>query len=203
MDEILLVGAGGHARACVDVIELSGKFKVSGLVEKDKTGNRENLGHKVIGTDNDLSSLRQKYNNALIAVGQINSPAIRIKLFEILKKLDYSLPIIISPRSYVSKYARISEGTIIMHDVLVNANAKIGINCIINNKTLIEHDTIIGDHCHIATGVILNGDVKVGDESFIGSGVVTKQYISIGNNCVIGAGVTLKTDVESNRVIKN
>ena len=39
MDEIILVGSGGHARACIDVIELSGKFKVTGLVEKDEISN--------------------------------------------------------------------------------------------------------------------------------------------------------------------
>jgi hypothetical protein len=31
-DPILLVGAGGHARACLDVIEQEGRFVVKGLV---------------------------------------------------------------------------------------------------------------------------------------------------------------------------
>ena len=203
MDEIILVGAGGHARACIDVIELFGQFKIAGLIEKDETYAHENLGYPVIGTDNDLQIIRQKYRNVLITVGQIKSPETRIKLFQLLQKMDYTFPVIVSPRAYISKYAQIDYGTIVMHGAIVNANARIGKNCIINNKTLIEHDAVIGDYCHIATGVIVNGEVTVGSESFIGSGVVTKQCISIGNNCVIGAGVTLKTDVESNRVIKN
>ena len=37
MDEIILIGAGGHARACIDVIELSRQFKVAGLIAKEKT----------------------------------------------------------------------------------------------------------------------------------------------------------------------
>ena len=36
MDEIFLVGSGGHARACIDIIEMSGQFNVIGLVEKNK-----------------------------------------------------------------------------------------------------------------------------------------------------------------------
>ena len=203
MDKILLIGAGGHARSCIDIIETVGQFKIAGVVEKDENMTNANLGYPIIGTDNDLDNLRKKYDYALITVGQIKSPAIRIKLFQLLKELDFTLPAIISPHAYVSKHAQIGEGSIIMHGAIVNANAKIGINCIINNKSLIEHDAVIGDHCHIATGAIINGEVSVGNETFIGSGAVTKQCISIGNNCIVGAGVTLKSNVNSKQVIKN
>ena len=202
MDEIILIGAGGHARACIDVIELAGQYKIAGLVEKDESNCEENLEYPIIGTDEDLRSLRKNYQYALITVGQIKSAAIRVQLFNILKDLAYKLPSIISPRSHVSLHSKIGAGTIIMHDVIVNANAEIGQNCIINNKVLIEHDAAVGDHCHIATGAIVNGEVTVGSESFIGSGAVTKQSIIIGRNCIIGAGAVIKTDVESNQVIK-
>jgi sugar O-acyltransferase (sialic acid O-acetyltransferase NeuD family) len=203
MDEIILVGAGGHARACIEVIELFGHYKIAGLVEKDEENSQGNLGYAVIGTDDDLKNLQQKYSNALVTVGQIKSPATRIKLFDLLNQLNYSLPFIISPNAYVSKHAQIGDGTIVMHNAIVNANARIGKNCIINNKALIEHDAVIGDHCHISTGAIVNGEVVVGNESFIGSGVVTKQCISIGNNSVIGAGVVVKRNIEPNQIIQN
>jgi|TARA_Y100000034_G_scaffold13762_1_gene14351 sugar O-acyltransferase (sialic acid O-acetyltransferase NeuD family) len=203
MDEIILVGAGGHARSCIDVIELSGQYKIAGLVEKDNKDGQENLGYPILGSDDDLRVLRQKYSHAFVTVGQIKSPETRIILFQRLQELDYQFPVIVSPRAYVSKNAQISKGTIVLHDAMVNANAKVGKNCIINNKALIEHDALIGDHCHIATGAIVNGKVAVGNESFIGSGAVTKQSISIGNNCVIGAGVVVKIDLEPDQVIKN
>ena len=203
MNEIILIGTGGHARSCVDVIELSGQFKIVGLVEKDESNSKENLAYPIIGTDNDLPDLRKKYEYALITVGQIKSTATRVRLFKILKDLEYKLPVIVSPRSHISQYSKIDVGTIVMHDVIVNAKAEIGQNCIINNKALIEHDATVGDHCHIATGAIVNGEVTIGSESFIGSGVVTKQSVSIGNSCVIGAGSVIKKDIESNQVIKN
>ena len=203
MDKILLIGAGGHARSCIDVLEEENQFKIAGLIEKGKSISNESLGYPVIGTDDNLKVLRQQYKNALITVGQIKSPKIRIKLYQLLKELDFTLPVIVSSQAYVSKHAQIGEGSIIMHGVIINANAKIGNNCIINNRALIEHDAVIGDHCHIATGAIINGEVSVENETFIGSGAVTKQAISIGKNCVIGAGVVLKNDIESNKVDKN
>ena len=203
MDKILLIGAGGHARSCIDVLEEGNQFEIAGLIEKSESISNESLGYLVIGTDDDLKVLRQQYKNALITVGQIKSPKIRIKLYQLLKELDFTLPVIVSSQAYVSKHSQIGEGSIIMHGVIINANAKIGNNCIINNRALIEHDAVIGDHCHIATGAIINGEVSVGDETFIGSGAITKQAISIGKNCVIGAGVVLKNDIESNKVVKN
>jgi sugar O-acyltransferase (sialic acid O-acetyltransferase NeuD family) len=203
MDEILLIGAGGHARACIDVIEQQDKFKIVGLIEKEKTEMENCLGYPIVGIDSDLVKLRKNYEYALITIGQINSPEPRKKLYRLLKKLDFKLPVIKSPLSYVSKHANVIEGTIIMHGSVVNANAKIGRNCIINNQSLIEHDAVIDDNCHIATGAIINGEVEVGEGTFIGSGVVTKQCISIGNNCVIGAGIVVKRNIKPDQVIKN
>jgi len=203
VDEIILIGAGGHARACIDVIELAGQYKIAGLVEKDESNCEENLGYPIIGTDEDLRNLRKKYQYALITVGQIKLAATRVQLFDMLNDLKYKLPVIVSPRAHLSQHSEVGDGTIIMHDVIVNANAKIGRNCIINNKVLIEHDATVGNHSHVATGAIVNGEVTVGRECFIGSGAVTKQSISIDNNCVIGAGAVIKTDIELNQVIKN
>lgn len=203
MNQILLIGAGGHARSCIDVIELSGSFKIAGLIEGNRAGNDNVLGYPILGTDDNLPKLQKRYKFVLIGVGQIKTSKTRTRLFKRLKKMGYLLPTIISPRAHVSKHAQIGEGTIIMHDAVVNANAKIGNNCIINNKVLIEHDVMIGDHCHIATGAIVNGGVKIGIENFFGSGVIVKHSVQIGDQCVIGAGVVIKKNIESTQVIKS
>jgi len=203
MDKILLIGGGGHARSCIDVIETSSQFEIAGLIEKNGNMTNVNLGYTIIGIDDDLKVLRDQYSHALITVGQIKSPRLRIKLFQLLSELNFVLPVITSSRAYVSKNAQVGKGTIIMHGAIVNANATIGKNCIINNQALIEHDAVIGDHCHISTNAIINGEVSVGDESFIGSGAVTIQRISIGKNCVVGAGAIIKGDIRSNQVVKN
>ena len=178
-------------------------YKIAGLVERDGYDFNENIGYPIIGTDKDLPDLRRNYKLAIVAVGQIKSAATRIRLFNKLNDLKYELPVIISPRSYVSSNCKIGAGTMIMHDVMVSTKVKVGNNCIINNKALIEHDTIVGDHCHIATAAIINGNVTIGNKAFIGAGVVTKQGISIGSSCTIGLGVVLKNNLAPNQVIKN
>ena len=202
-DEIILVGSGGHAKSCVDVIEVKGDYKIAGFIEKNNLKKQESLGYPIIGSDDDLFFFKKKFKNAIVTVGQIKSAEIRLQLFNILEKLEYNLPIIFSPRSHLSKHSKIGNGTILMHDVLVNANTKIGKNCIVNNKSLIEHDVVIGNHCHISTGAIINGNVRIGDKTFIGSGVVIKEGVSVGDNCIIGAGLFLNKDVDSMEIIKN
>ncbi len=197
------MGAGGHARSCIDVIELEKRYRIAGLVEKNGSTAGDHLGYSVVGFDDDLPELRKQYENALITVGQIQSAAIRVRLFKVLSDLHFHLPVIVSPRAHVSPHSSVGAGAIVMHDAIVNANAVIGKNCIINNKALIEHDAVVSDHCHIATGAIVNGEVKIGKESFIGSGAVTKQSICIGEKCIISAGAVIKTDIEDERIIKN
>lgn len=82
---------------------------------------------------------------------------------------------IISPLAYVSKHSIIEEGTVIMHQALINANVKIGKN----TKALIEHDCVIGDNCHISTASVINGGVRVKENSFFGSNATSKQSIEI------------------------
>ena len=126
----------------IDVIEQEKKYKIHGIVDKPKFLGSKVLGYKVIGSDLDLEYLAQEYKNAVITVGQIKSPLVRIKLFNLARKAGFKFPSIISPRAYVSKHSSIGIGTIIMHDVVVNSNVSIGNNCIINTKSLIEHESI-------------------------------------------------------------
>ncbi|MDP2143575.1 MAG: NeuD/PglB/VioB family sugar acetyltransferase [Gallionella sp.] len=185
--KLILIGGGGHCASCIDVIEQEDKFEIAGIVDKDP-GGKEILGYQILGKDDNLSSLRSSCDFALITVGQIRSPQVRIRLFEYAKSLGYTLPVIISPRAYVSRHASVGEGTIIMHDALINSRATIGSNCIINTKALIEHDAIVGDHCHISTTAVINGGGVVGQGTFVGSNAATREAVATKENDFIKAG---------------
>lgn len=202
MKSLLLIGGGGHCHSCIDVIEAASIYQIEGIV-KDKASSELILGYPIIGSDDDLPQLLKDTKSVLIAFGQIKTPETRIRLFDLLKQLDAELPVIFSPRAYCSKHALVGEGSIIMHDAIVNAGASIGANCIINSQTLIEHDVTVADHCHVSTGARVNGGVIIGKGSFIGSGVILKEGIVIGENVVISAGQVILRDVPSGAVVKH
>ena len=193
MDKILLFGGGGHSKACIDVIESSGEFEISGIV--DPFLKELDLPYELINKEEPYEFLRKTIDNAIITVGQIKHADVRKKIYSRLKEYKFHLPVIQSKYAYKSKYSEVNEGTILMHFSLVNSYSTIGKNCIINSKSLIEHDVEVGEHCHIATGVILNGGVRVGDETFIGSNTVIAPGKFIGNKCVISAGLFINEDI--------
>ena len=192
MKKIILIGGGGHCKSVIDVIEQEKKYKIYGIIDKPEFLGTKILKYKVIGNDLDLKSFAKEVKNALITVGQIKSAKLRIKLFKLAKKAGFILPTVISPNSYVSKYSKIGNGSIVMHQSIVNANTSICDNCIINSKALIEHDCSISNHCHISTNATINGGVKIGSECFIGSNVTTKDNIKIKENSFIKAGTLIK-----------
>ena len=169
--KLILYGAGGHAKSCIDIIENQKKYKIVGLIGKIDELNKKVLGYKVIGTDKDLLKLRKITKNIILAIGPIKKNELIKKKFLKLKLLGFNFPKVISPTSYVSKHASIGDGSIIFNKCIINAGASIGKNCVINSGTIIEHDVKISNHCNISTSITINGNVEVGENSFIGSGV--------------------------------
>lgn len=199
MTEIVLIGSGGHAKSCFEVIRTKKNLKVVGYVS--------NLREKVkifryLGTDKDLIKIRKKYHNVHLGIGFIKNYKLRLSIINKLKKLKFFFPKIISNNSLVSKNAKIGNGTIVMNFCIVNYDAQIGENSIINNKALIEHDVKIGSNCHISTSVTINGNCEIGNNTFIGSGTIINNGVKIGNNCVVGSGLTIKKDLCDNEIKK-
>lgn len=194
----ILIGAGVHANACIDVIEQHGEYEIAGLVGMQDEMHARHLGYAVIATDAELPQLAKEYQYSFITVGQIHSPDRRIRLYQQAVELGFTLPNIVAPTAHVSSHASIGVGTIVMHGAIVNAGATVGKNCIINTRALVEHDAVIEDHCHISTGAILNGSVRIGAGSFVGSGCVIKDGITIGQNCVVGIGLCVRHNQADN-----
>jgi sugar O-acyltransferase (sialic acid O-acetyltransferase NeuD family) len=194
LPSILLVGAGGHARACIDVIEQEGRFTIAGLIGTAAEAGSEVLGYRVLGTDTDAITLARRFGRALVTVGQIKTPDVRIRLFNLLEQAQCELPAIVSPRAYVSRHAALGHGTIVLHGAVVNAGARIGRNCILNSLSLVEHDCTVGDHCHVATSAAVNSGVRIGDGTFIGSQSSVRQSITVGERCVVGMGQRVLVD---------
>lgn len=192
---LILIGAGGHARACIDAIEQEGIYEIAGLVGLPREVGDKSFGYEVIACDAQLGELVDQYQYALISIGQIQTAEHRIRLFSKAQDAGFVFPTVISPTAYVSPRANIGIGTVVMHGVTINAGATVGENCIINSNSLVEHDAYIEDHCHISTGAILNGNTYINSGSFIGSRAVIKEGISIGTNSIVGMGLTVRHNV--------
>lgn len=202
--KLILIGGGGHCKACIDVIEQTGQFEIFGILDQKNFIGQSVLGYPIIGSDEDISKYAALGYHFLITVGQIKSAAVRKKLFSYLESCQAELAIIISPLAYVSKHVSLGKGTIVMHQASINAGAQIGANCILNSGSNVEHDVVIGDHTHISTQAIINGDCEIGDEVFIGSNATVSSQVKIIHNTIIGAGtVVIKSINEMGNYVGN
>lgn len=196
--DLILIGAGGHAHACIDVIEQDGGYQIAGLIGMPDEMYDHHLGYAVIGTDDDLPELAKTIKYVLITLGQIKTPAHRTRLYQQVVALGFQLPTIIAPSAYVSRHATLGAGTFVMHGAIVNAGASVGKNCIINTRALLEHDATVADHCHISTGAIINGNTMIRSGSFVGSGSIIKEGASLGQNCLVGMGLAVRHNLPDN-----
>lgn len=192
MKDLILIGGGGHCKACIDVIESTNLYNIIGILDlPEKIGNTV-LNYSIIDSDDKIPVLAKDYKYFFITIGQIGYSEIRVKLYNILKDLNINLPTIISQDAYVSKHSKIGQGTIIMHKSVINAGAEVGNNCIINNMALIEHDAVIKNHCHVSTGAIINGGSIVNDNCFVGSHATCIEYKQIPEKYFVKAGSVFK-----------
>ncbi|MBX7059479.1 MAG: NeuD/PglB/VioB family sugar acetyltransferase [Leptospirales bacterium] len=186
--KILLVGAGGHARSVIDVVETAGEYDIVGLVGTPEQVGQQLLGRPILGHDGDLQKLRAVADYAIVAIGQIKTAESRTRAWQSVRDAGFITPKIVAPTARVARSAAIGDGTVIFHFAFVNSCASVGANCIINSCALLEHDVIVEDHCHISTGVILNGGVRVHERSFVGSGAIVRENTTIGNNSIVPMG---------------
>lgn len=194
--QLLVIGAGGHARVVIDVARAAGFDPVAAL-DPASIGSICN-GVEVIGGDDLASSMFAKgWGQAVVAIGD---NAIRSRIGKQLLDIGFELPHIVHPSAILSPTARIGGGTLIMPLAVINAAAAIGTMVIVNTGAIVEHDCNIGNGSHVAPGCRLGGTVSVGTETLIGIGAVVRPNASIGDYAVVGAGSTVIGNIKGHHV---
>ena len=197
---ILVVGAGGHAKVVLDVLERMGIYEIVGLLDDnaDRQG-AVHAGYKVIGVLATLSRFRdQGVRGAIMALGH---NVRRRQVYLQAEQAGFAMVTAIHPSAQIGARVTIGGGTLVVAGVIVNADADIGANVIVNTGTTVDHDCQIGAHVHLSPGVHLAGCVSVGEITHIGIGAVVLPNIRIGRNCIVGAGAVVRDDVPDNVVV--
>jgi sugar O-acyltransferase (sialic acid O-acetyltransferase NeuD family) len=197
------LGAGGHARVMIDILQLAGGYELVGLLDpRQEIWHTNVLGIPVIGDDALLPDLyRQDIHAAFIGLGTTGATTLRQQLYE--KAVHYGFQIVqaVHPQAIVAPSAKIGDGVTIAAGAIVNAAAQLGMNVIINTGAIVEHDCIIGNHVHIATGARLASTVHIENGAHIGIGATVRQCIHIGCNAIVGAGAVVIDDVPDFAVV--
>jgi UDP-perosamine 4-acetyltransferase len=177
---VVVVGAGGHAKVIIELIQAQGCYRVVGLIDADPTP-RTVLGVQVIGADRDLVRLRGSgINKAFVALGDNRR---RVAIGRDLAHVGFEMINAISRAAVISPSAQLGRGVAIMAGAVVNAAA------------LIDHDATIAEGAHIGPGCALAGNVRIGRLACLGVGTSATPGTRVGAGALVGAGACIVRDI--------
>jgi sugar O-acyltransferase (sialic acid O-acetyltransferase NeuD family) len=201
VEELYLLGAGGHASVLADILQEKGE-NITAIFSPEMGNHRKSLASIHILDDEDVLFSKKTTDFKLInGIGSLPGNSLRSTLFSKFITRGIKFKKVISNHAVISPFAVLGEGVQIMPGAIIQAGAVIGANTIINTGAIIEHDCIIGKDNHIAPGVTLSGEVITGDNVHVGTGAIIIQGIAIGNQTVIAAGAIITKNVGINKIV--
>ncbi len=195
---LLVIGAGGHARVLIDIVEKQARYRVVGLLD-DRTALRGTrlMGYPVLGGREVLDEPGAP-SHAIIAIG---APRARSVWQEHLESRGFQLAVLVHPSAQIGRDVSIGAGSVCMAMVAINSGARLGRGVIVNTSASIDHDCEIGPFAHIAPGARLAGGVRIGDRAHVGINACVIQSRSVGADATVGAGAAVIRDVAAGSTV--
>ena len=195
MEEIVIIGGGGHAKVLVSLLRKLNSYNILGYTDLADRG--QLFGFKYLGADEILRerALVEKELNVAIGIGQIGLGRNRESAETRLRGLAMKFPCIVSPGAIVNEGVSLASGVSVMDGAVINSGASIGRGTILNSNCTVEHDVQVGEWVHVAPGSTISGGVIIGRYSMVGAGAVVIEGRRIGSDCIIGAGSTVIHDL--------
>lgn len=178
MSNLLILGAGQYGAVVKETAQAMGCFdKISFLDDSFGDGNVA-CCEQVIGKLDELEHLRSEYEYAIPAIGDAD---IRLSLLERAESAGYRIPVIISPRAYVSPSAQISKGSVIEPLAGVHANAVVGKAAYISMGAVVNHNAVVGDGCHVDNNAVVTSGAEIPSRVKVEPGTVVKRHYNLFN----------------------
>jgi sugar O-acyltransferase (sialic acid O-acetyltransferase NeuD family) len=201
LENIFLLGSSGHARVVADIIERSNNYHICFIFDDmESLHDTQIFGYHVIGGRKRLL-LACRYHNVNTAIVTIGDNRTRSNLHSQLQELGISFGKAIHPSAQIGTDVIVSEGTVIMANVVINPGVNLGRGVILNTKSSVDHDCQVGDFSHLGPGCTLCGGVKIHQGVFLGAGVTVIPNIIIGPHAVVGAGSTVIDNLAEGAVV--
>lgn len=195
---LVLLGAGGHGRAVVELLRDAGLPPPLGVLD-DNPDCPGLPGVPHLGPLARAAALRAEgVAAAHVALGH---NATRQRLGEELLSLGYDLPVLRHPSAILASTARCGPGCVLMPRSVLGAAARLGAHCILNTGAILEHDGVAGPGCHIAPGAVLGGGARLGARVLVGILAGLRPGVAVGEDATIALGAAVVADVPAGATV--
>jgi UDP-perosamine 4-acetyltransferase len=187
--ELVILGAGGHARVVADACLTAGR-RLRGFLDM-RTPERP-LPAPLLGDDTLLSSAALRDCELLIGIG---SEAGRARCASSAAVHGHRLACIVHPSATLARDVTIAPGAVVFAGAVVNTGSAIGPLAVVNTAATIDHDCVLAECAQVGPGARLAGNVHIGERAFIGTGAIVLPGRRVGTDAVVGAGAVVTRDV--------
>ena len=129
------------------------------------------------------------YKNIVITIGD---NLIRKRIYEQASKIGYSFPNLTHPSAYISPYANIGKGCVVLNNACIQNGSSVGDFVLLNVGVEIHHDSFVDDFSLIYTNSVVRTYAKVGKCVKIGSNTTICNNAIIDDNTVIDDCLAIK-----------
>lgn len=186
--EVILIGAGGHAKV-VSEIALTSGFKIKGYLDIKPSSWLD----VPLLTEDIAKNCFAKGMCWVMGLGGQSIESIKKRQILFEQYLKQGVPrTLIHDRAIVSDSASIGRGTLVGAGAIIQPMAEIGQGVIINTRSVVEHDCVIGEGSHIAPGAIVLGGVEIGKNCVIGAGAVVLPYSVVPEETLVKSNSVFK-----------
>lgn len=191
-ERVVIVGAGGHGREVLDVLEAittTGRdtIEVLGFVD-DGEVDESVLRLPLLGSVDALADLADVH----VVLG-IGDPRVRAHVAERITAPP--APPIVHPLASAGSSCELGPGSVVAAGARITTNVRIGRHCYVGPNATIGHDTVLEDFATLYPGAVVSGSVTVGTAATIGAAASVRQGLSVGARALVGMGAAATHDV--------
>ena len=185
-NNIVVVGAGGHAKGVIATVRAAGGDVVAAYDDDEGRWGQQILGVPIKGpiSDEEIGSAP-----AIIAVGDNRARQ------SLAARLHAQWVSVCHPNTTVHPSVSLGAGTVVFAGAVIQPDATIGAHSILNTAATVDHDCIVGDFVHIGPGVSVCGGVALDEGVLLGVGAKVAPNIEIRPWSTAGAGAVCVVDV--------
>lgn len=192
MTDLIIFGAGGHAREVAQLVAdinqgRPGSWNLCGFLVDTSVSARQVKPLPAPLLDHPDGILAYPNAQLVVAIGDNNA---RWMVAQRLQCIQPSLHFatLVHPRAWIAQRVTLGQGSVVFAGALINVDTTIGVHTSLNLGCTISHDCVIGDFVSIGPGAHLAGGCHIGHRADIGTSASVIPGASVGAHCIVGAG---------------
>jgi sugar O-acyltransferase (sialic acid O-acetyltransferase NeuD family) len=202
--KLVLIGAGGHAREVVDLVESlraaeGPRYEVIGHLVEPEFGAPGSLAgsRPILG---DIAWIESAPTGTLVFCA-VGAPLLRKRLVERAQRAGARFCTLVHPSARLSPSVFLGEGVLVAASATVTSGVHLEDHVVVNVGCTISHGCRLDSFATLGPGVHVAGDVHLGSGCQIGIGAAVIERRSIGEWSVVGAGAAIINDVPARTTV--